>query len=164
MGVEYNDFVKLREKLQKMNDIDAERFMISATSEVAGRLLKEVKQRTPVGHKPKVRKEILQMYWDGYQGGTLRRSWTVEDAKKIGMGTIGVYEAKVINPLKIASYVENGHRQRPGRYVPALGKRLTAAWVKGKFFLKSSEDFVRSKVPQIVKKRLDEYLKQMYEE
>ena len=33
-------------------------------------------------------------------------------------------------------YVELGHHQRPGRYVPAIGKRLVASWVPPKPFLR----------------------------
>lgn len=33
-----------------------------------------------------------------------------------------------------APYVEFGHSQEPGRYVPAIGKRLVASYVPGKHF------------------------------
>lgn len=35
-----------------------------------------------------------------------------------------------------APYVELGHHQQPGRYVPAIGKRLVASWVEGKPYLR----------------------------
>ena len=83
---------------------------------------------------------ILQQYWSGYMGGTLRRGWTTkneEAAAKPGGGMTakayaqtlpvtkagGVYQITVINPVKYASYVEFGHRQKPGRY-DALGTVL----------------------------------------
>jgi len=34
-----------------------------------------------------------------------------------------------------AVYVETGHSQQPGRYVPAIGKRLVASWVEGKWYM-----------------------------
>lgn len=37
--------------------------------------------------------------------------------------------------VSYAPYVELGHAQQPGRYVPALGKRLKASHVDGKPFL-----------------------------
>lgn len=37
--------------------------------------------------------------------------------------------------VEYAPHVEFGHRQQPGRYVPALGKRLVAEHVKGYPFL-----------------------------
>lgn len=41
---------------------------------------------------------------------------------------------------KYAPYVEMGHHQEPGRYVPAIGKRLVASFVKGKPYLKPALD------------------------
>jgi len=32
-------------------------------------------------------------------------------------------------------FVEMGHAQEPGRYVPAIGKRLVASWVEGKWYM-----------------------------
>lgn len=37
------------------------------------------------------------------------------------------------NPRVYAQYYEYGHRQTPGRYVPQIGKRLKAQFVKGRF-------------------------------
>lgn len=38
--------------------------------------------------------------------------------------------------VEYAPYVEFGHTQEPGRYVPAIGKRLVASYVQPKPFLK----------------------------
>ena len=38
--------------------------------------------------------------------------------------------------VKYAPYVELGHHQQPGRYVPAIGKRLKASYVPAKPFLR----------------------------
>lgn len=37
--------------------------------------------------------------------------------------------------VKYAPYVEFGHHQTPGRYVPAIGKRLVASYVPGKPYM-----------------------------
>ncbi len=39
-------------------------------------------------------------------------------------------------PVKYAPFVELGHHQQPGRFVPAIGKRLKKEWVPGKPFLR----------------------------
>jgi len=39
--------------------------------------------------------------------------------------------AVVGTDVEYAPYVEFGHRQEPGRYVPAIGKRLVASYVDG---------------------------------
>ena len=58
-----------------------------------------------------------------------------------------------------APYVEYGHRQTPGRYVPAIGKRLVKSWVEGQHFLKISEDELQGIAPQILQTLLDNFLR-----
>lgn len=60
-------------------------------------------------------------------GGRLRGSIThqMEGDKTVVIGT----------PVEYAPYVEFGHHQQPGRYVPAIGKRLKASYVPGKPYL-----------------------------
>ena len=41
-------------------------------------------------------------------------------------------------PVYYAPYVEFGHHQQPGRFVPAIGKRLVAEYVPGKPFITPS--------------------------
>jgi len=48
-------------------------------------------------------------------------------------GTITLY---VGSNVEYAPYVELGHYQQPGRYVPAIGKRLVADYVPAKPFLR----------------------------
>ncbi|MDR1209458.1 MAG: HK97 gp10 family phage protein [Clostridiales bacterium] len=72
-------------------------------------------------------------HWQGYKGGTLRRGWTggkkvsaKEFAETMLVAKSGnTYTIEVINPVKYTPYVEFGHRQKPRRYVPAIGKQLS---------------------------------------
>lgn len=100
---------------------------------------------------------IFDRYWSGYSGGTLRRAWRVSHEKA---GDDHVITAE--NPEEYASYVEFGHRQTPGRYVPALGKRLKASWVNGKFMLRTSADEIAEQYPKTVQKAVDEALKEVF--
>ena len=88
--------------------------------------------------------------------GELRRSWTVGDIRKQG----DCYYIEVINPLEYAQYVEYGHRQTPGRYVPAIGKRLKKSWVQGKFMLTLSENEIQRDMDKIIKQKLIQLLKE----
>lgn len=101
---------------------------------------------------------IQEKYWSGYTGGTLRDAWTILPIEKHG----DQYTVTIINNLEYASYVEYGHRQRPGRYVPALGKRLKASWVKGRFMLTISEQEVKTLAPSILNDMLYEALKGVF--
>ena len=100
---------------------------------------------------------IFDRYWSGYSGGTLRRAWRVSHEKT---GDDHIITAE--NPEEYSSYVEYGHRQTPGRYVPALGKRLKASWVNGKFMLRTSADEIAEKYPKAVQKVVDEALKEVF--
>ena len=73
----------------------------------------------------------------------------------------GNYEIEVSNSTEYASYVEFGHRQTPGRYVPAIGKRLKKSWVKGKFMLTISEEELRKEAPAVIKRKISEWLKKL---
>ena len=46
------------------------------------------------------------------------------------------YTEKVGTETKYAPWVELGHNQEPGRYVPAIKKRLVASHVNGKPYLR----------------------------
>lgn len=114
---------------------------------------------------------IQEQYWSGYMGGTLRRGWTakteaeakggggdqnaIEYAKSLPITKTGnTYQIEIINPVHYASYVEFGHRQKPGRYVPAIGKQLKAGWVKGRFMLTISEQELQAQAQPLVEKML----------
>ena len=114
----------------------------------------------------------------GKVGGTLRRGWTAKTHEEAAGGS-GRADAKayaesltvnhfgdmvvieIINPVEYASYVEYGHRQTPGRYVPAIGKRLKKSWVKGKFMLTISEEELRKEAPAVIKRKRSEWLKKL---
>lgn len=109
-------------------------------------------------------------FWIGYEGGTLRRGWTGGQDMKgdeyaktlpIAHGS-GVYTIEIVNPVEYASYVEFGHRQTPGRYVPALGKRLKNGFVEGKKMLTISEDEIRRDAPRVLQNKLQQKLGELF--
>lgn len=57
----------------------------------------------------------------------------------------------------------NGCQQQPEKYVPGLGKRLKDAWVRGVFMLKISKEEIQSVAPQILEKKLQQKLKEIFE-
>lgn len=78
--------------------------------------------------------------------GGLRGAWIVEGPNYDGGGWI----VELQNNKNYASYVEQGHRQTPGRYVPAFGKRLKASWVEGQFFMQKSEQQINAQLPALI--------------
>jgi len=82
--------------------------------------------------------------------GNLRRSILSEYSHKGN-----VYTARVTPDEKVAKYatwVEMGHAQQPGRYVPAIGKRLVASWVEGKWYMAKTGIQMKSQVEDNLKK------------
>lgn len=176
---DFKDVRKLQRQIERLEQ-EREAFNQECIQELASRLLRKVKQRTPVGKAPKLdgpktvkvkgsdgksrtflskNGAIKQKYWAGYQGGTLRRGWTVGDIQKVGDN----YQIEIINPTEYASYVEYGHRQTPGRYIPALGVSAKKAWVPGKFMLTISEKELEAQAPGVLEKKLREYLKGVFD-
>lgn len=117
-----------------------------------------------------------------HTGGTLRRGWIAKSQTEVEANSSNpnnndieqsVYRLRVeklgqtyvvwlINVVEYASYVEYGHRQTPGRYVPTLGKRLKLSWVEGRHMLQISMQEVESRLPQFLDRYLQDYLNQIY--
>ena len=80
---------------------------------------------------------------------------------KIRVQRIGnTYQVELVNNTEYASYVEYGHRQTPGRYVSAIGKRLKAAWVEGQFPMTLSAREVESAAHGILARKIQRYFEE----
>ena len=73
-------------------------------------------------------------------GGALRRGWIGETEpgnepspseieSYIRKLRTGGYKITLSNSVEYAMYVNDGHKQQPNRYVPAIGKRLKNSWL-----------------------------------
>lgn len=132
---DYSDLMQYQKKLEKLEK-ELPKFNEKMVKELASRLLRMVKYRTPV------------------ISGELRRNWTIGEITTNG----AKITVDVINPTEYAIYVEYGHRQTPGRYVPAIGKRLVSGWVTGRFMLTKSEALLEGRMAEIVEARLVKWL------
>lgn len=79
----------------------------------------------------------------------------------------------VINNLRYASYVEYGHRQEPGRFIPGYwegerfvydpdaegGMVLKKPWVDGRLMMTFSKNELENEAPPLLKQRLYKFLK-----
>ena len=156
---DYRELKKLDERLQQLSEVDMDRLCRDAAKKIAQILLNKVKKRTPVGVVPPyATDEAKKEHWAGYRGGSLRDAWMILPVEKHG----DVYEITVVNNLDYASYVEYGHRQTPGRYVPALGKSLKVSWVPGKLMLTISEQQVKVLAPEVLNDMLYNALKGVF--
>ena len=82
------------------------------------------------------------------QSGVLRNSITHQPVDQ--------YTMAVGTDTKYAPYVELGHHQQPGRYVPAIKKRLVASFVQGKPYLRPAVEKHQSEYSRIIQTELSE--------
>ena len=95
--------------LQKLKPSTVKEPVNEGVRKLALYINRQWKQATPVG-KPA----------DRGSGGRLRSSITTQASG---------FTAKIGTNVEYAQYVEYGHRQEPGRFVPVLKKRLVEDWV-----------------------------------
>ena len=134
-NVEFSDLVALRDKFEMLqNTVDD--FFFFFTKEIAQNFVDDVIERTPGG-----------------KTGALKNNW-VSSVVKDGE----VYKIEIVNPLEYAEFVEFGHRQTPGRYVKAIGKRLKKSWVQGKFMLTLTERDLQRNLDKIIREKVDAFI------
>lgn len=176
-NVDYEELQKLADRIEKMSkqkEVDA--LCSAIANEIASRLLRKVIKRTPVGKSQYVDLLVWKKTSKGtkvvknkdgtpkikpkkvYTGGTLKGAWDVSGISK----KLNLIEVEVYNNIFYASYVEYGHRQTSGRYVPAIGKKLKSSWVDGKFMMTVSVQEIKQSANSIVEKRLNEYLRGVF--
>lgn len=154
MSANYKQLTQFQKKIEKLNDQQKEEFIQACCKELAARLLTKVIKRTPS------KDGVLRRGWTAGKGGNAAAYANDLEIKKVG----DKYHIDIINPVSYASYVEYGHRQTPGRYVPELGKRLKQGWVKGKFMLTISEAEIRNSSDKILQAKLKKFMKDVFEE
>lgn len=153
------DFHELTDFAEKMCDLSS--FHVSceqAAKEIAERLHKMLITNTPVDF------------------GTLQAFWqTEENYSYMAKRTSDGFEVTLINRAIYACWVNDGHKQRPGRFIPGYwegkhfrydpkadgGMVLKKSWVKGRFFVEISivQLIGTKQIEQIVYKNLQNWWK-----
>ena len=140
---------KLQKQLEELEKGKArDKFFEDCAKEMAARLLALVIPKTPVG-----------VYDDpSRKGGTLRRGWTGGKntdaeafAKSLEIEKSGnTYTITVENNVEYAPYVEYGHRTRGGK-----------GFVPGKRMLEISEQELEALAPNVLKRKLNAFLREV---
>lgn len=68
----------------------------------------------------------------------------------------GDFSVMIYNQVKYAAAVERGHRQKPGKFVPAIGKCLKRSWVPGYHMLDRSRQRAFLTVGKAARRAIDE--------
>lgn len=135
-SVNFKDLKAFQKRLKNLEKTGADKFCEDTIRELANRMLAKVIKRTPA------------------VSGELRRNWRIGEITKRG----NLYEIEVINSTEYAPYVEFGHRQEVGQFVPELGKRLKKPWIEGRFMMTISEQELDKDKEKIIEKRLMQFL------
>ena len=130
MQLDMGGIDKMLGELERKTPGTIDKFVSMAGEELAG----EVKMNTPV------------------DTGRLRESWirtpTVSGKTEVG------------NATEYTAHVEYGHRQKVGRFVPAIGKRLKQGFVPGKKMLHRSMDTFEDEFQDIAEAAMEELTSQ----
>lgn len=152
--VDVSQLKKLRDRLAQVEESSGkDKFYEDCARDLAARLILLVKGKTQV------------------VTGKLRRGWTggkdIDPESYVEGITVkhsgDTYTITVENNVEYAIYYEYGHRQEPGRYVPAIGKRLTKSYVEPKYALQKSEQELESIAPAVLEKELEEFLREVFD-
>lgn len=127
------EWVEFGQRLTSAEDFD--QYIGKAVQEITKKLHKMLITNTPVDFG------TLQAFWKTSEN----YNYLVEDKGS-------VYEVTLLNRAIYATWVNDGHRQRPGRFIPGYwegkhfrydpnaneGMVLKKSWVQGRFFVEKS--------------------------
>ena len=111
-------------------------------------LRNNARKNTPVAKSVQYKNDSGEVI-GAHKGGSLRRSLRMEMPSASHDGMVGY-------TIHYAPHVEYGHRQKVGRYVPVLGKRLKASFVQGQYFLRKSMEETKPEFLNDLKETLKE--------
>lgn len=142
--IKVKDVDRLAKKLQQKSGED----FVACCTRATGLLFANAQKRTPVAASA-VYKDRQGNLIGQHKGGGLRRSLRATMPAGSVQGSVGY-------TIHYAPHVEYGHRQKSGRFVPVLGKRLKASFVPGQYFLKSAVEDTRPEFYADLKKTMEE--------
>lgn len=150
------DFSGFEELEERLNRISGEAFLKvkeDAVKELASVYLRNAKENTPVlGIQTKKLANGTVISTDSEH---MRRSWHAGDLESTKKET----KIKVYNGASYAAFVNDGHRQIKGRFVPILGKCLVKGWVEGLYITDKAENAVKRKASAILIRNLERILR-----
>lgn len=168
---EFEDFSARLKKLG--NAAQVQGVLQAGVNKMAAAYIREAKKNTPVGKRGSVkafagkdRNGQAKYITYHYNTQQTRNAWRVNSAKAVGTTAF----ARVYNLSKYASFLNDGHRQEVGRYVPMLGTpiggvvhgaRLKKPWVEGLHMQEKAENFVERNGNKLLNSAMRGYLREL---
>ena len=132
------DTLGLREIKEKLESFDEDALMKEIAGELAARLLRKVKKRTPV------------------DTGELRRNWQVGNIHMFGKYCV----VEVYNATGYAEWVEFGHRRVIK--VKGTGEKRAVGWQPGKFMLTISTKEIDNIKDRLIRQRVEQKFREVF--
>lgn len=139
----------------KQFNVDKKTYKHIRATEVNAKSFTAAKRQGNAAKHIKTGKGGIKRYMVTTASEHMRRSWGAGELKRSGK----TYAVKVFNSASYASYVNDGHRQKPGRFVPILGKRLVKNYVEGLYITNKAEKKVRKASGKLLSQVISEYLR-----
>ena len=146
---------ELRNRIEALTEEDRDAFFKEAANTLGNAVMGKARELTPVGDYS----DRLPPY-NNVVGGTLRDSWKMTPVVKHRNG----YLVQVQNPIEYASYVNYGHRQNVGQFIPPYGKRAKKPFIKGQYMLERAEMQTNPQAKLLLTPILNKYLKKVFED
>lgn len=144
INVEIKNIQSLENKLKKISDFNLSQVQKKSARDMYVRSQTNRKDGTPVSNP--------QKYMNGKNDKNTKKYWR-------GSGELrgsASYNSDTFGYTKdYAPFVEYGHRQTPGRFVPAIGKKLKKKWVSGLYFLRNNVNTQRKQYYEDLKEALN---------
>lgn len=142
----------------KVREVQEKEYKATTATELRNnRLFNKVKKTAKGPLKVTYKSKGKQKYKIFYASEHMRRNWHVSRVKRMPRK----YQVMVYNSASYASYVNDGHRQKPGRYVPILGKRLVKSWVEGLHITDKAEKATKKAQGRVLNVVVMKYLKEL---
>ena len=149
--VDFRGFEELQKRIAELNSSAMEEAKRQSMKEMAAVYLAEAKRATPTRGVQTVERNGVTITTNSEH---MKRSWNAGAVDQNGRE----YKVKVFNTASYASYVNDGHRQQPGRYVPILGKRLVENWVDGLNMAEKAEKATERRSKDILRRNINRVL------
>ena len=149
--VDFRGFAELQKRIEELNGVQLQAAKQQSVKEMAAVYLAEAKRNTPTRGVQTVERNGVTITTNSEH---MKRSWNAGAVEQNGRE----YKVKVFNTASYASYVNDGHRQQPGRYVPILGKRLVKNWRDGLNMAEKAEKETERQSKNILRRNINRVL------
>ncbi len=176
LDFDFSGIEAFQQNLERMADpAQLAGVMNSVAKRMGAIYLREAKMKTPVGPRSIQILEghdangnpIFKTHYFNTQN--MRKSWFMDaPSAKSGNSNLTV-RVKVYNTSTYASYVDDGHRQKVGQFLPFIGDgwqsgqvkggRLKKSWVPGLNITKDAKNIVESNSNNIINSAFNKWLR-----